>query len=157
MRLGRALAAVALFACARVPVGECDLRATAEELAGEGAEDCGFLETDDDGERAWSCFIDAFEAGEPAFLGEARSGMDSVISSAVVSNGTQVWLLSQDSFDGLGGPIDGWDCIDPYVSTGGAHPTIACTSTAPPGNHYLVCGEMCPPEACQPQPLPFEG
>ena len=43
----------------------------------------------------------------------------------------------------------------PSADDGGGYPIVTCTSSAPEGNHYQVCGAIC--EACgSPVKLPFD-
>jgi hypothetical protein len=91
-----------------------------------------------------------------------RQGIDSVVSIAMVSDGARTWRLQQDSCDAPAPDIEGWDCVDPLegmqeesADDGGGYAIVECSSTAPEGNHYQVCGAIC--ETCgSPVPLPFE-
>lgn len=142
---------------------DCDLVTTAAELAGEGAVDCGSVEAGADATAAWACAVEAFEAGQPFSIVVANVGVDSVILHAVVSNGVKTWTLAQDQYQKGPWRIDGMDCLEPYVGTQpddaydvddvSGYEIVACTSTAPEGNRYEVCGS-CP--GCGEPALPFE-
>lgn len=148
--------------CAR-----CDIEATASELAGEGATDCGFVADGGDGTAAWACAVEQFAAGAPFHLRDEHSGMDSTIQGAWVFNGTKTWKLHQDDYGSSNPGIDGYDCIEPFESVREddqydaddvfGYPVLACTSLEPEGTHYTVCGEICGPAHCGDSPsLPFE-
>ena len=150
-----------LFGCAPT-IEPCDITDTAFELAGAGATDCGAVAAGDDATAAWACAVDANNATTPYVMLYDRQGIDSVVTIAMTSNGTETWTLQQDSFDETSPDIDGWDCIDPveqvkeaYGDDAGGYPIVACTESAPEGNHYQVCGEIC--EDCgSPTALPFD-
>lgn len=144
----------------------CNLEATASTLAGEGAEDCGLVEVGADGTEAWACALAAQEAGEPYTIRYERGGIDTLVVGAMVSDGAQTWELSRELGGNANPGIDGWDCISPVAGVKAddpqddgdvsGYPVVTCTSREPEGNHYQVCGLICGPQACQPQPLPFE-
>ncbi|MDP2304641.1 MAG: hypothetical protein Q8P18_01270 [Pseudomonadota bacterium] len=146
------------------PDADCDMAVDAAALAGSGATDCGLVEPGADGTEAWACALTQFNAGAPYFVRVQRWGTDTLLESALVSNGTKTWRLAQDREDNPPWNIDAWDCLSPVEGIQpddeyddediSGYPIVTCTSTAPEGNHYQECGEIC--DACSPQPLPFE-
>ncbi len=146
---------LALFALGCAPSTDCDLTATAADLAGSGATACGSDDADAD-EAGWACALSAWSAGTPFILRYASTGIDSVISRAWVSDGSRVWILSQDSFDS-NPDIDGNECVDPVMESDpdAGYDVLGCGSTEPEGNHYQVCGELCT-DCGDPDPLPFD-
>jgi len=142
--------------------GCCDLAAMAADLAGAGAVDCGAVAVGEDATAAWACAVGANRTGSPYVMRCDRQGADSVVSVAMVSDGARTWRLQQDSYDAPAPDIDGWDCVDPIegvaresADDAGGYAIVECSSTAPGGNHYQVCGGIC--EACgSPVPLPFD-
>lgn len=129
----------------------CDMAKTSADLAGEDAVDCGHTVAPENPD--WDCVTDAFVAGTPFTVGYQVTGMDSRIEIAYAFDGARMWVLSQDDYGGST-KIDGQECVGPVPSdTGG----FDCMERLPEGNHYQVCGTICGPNACQPQPLPFPG
>lgn len=136
-----------LWGCA--PADACTLASAAAENAGPGAIDCGSVAAGDDATAALDCAESAFAAGEPFYVLVANQGVDSVLTSATVSDGARTWRFLHDDYNG-DVDVDGIDCLEPYVHPDGG---IACTATAPEGTHYAVCGDH---EGEGPAALPFE-
>ena len=134
---------------------DCDIDATASDLAGDGATVCGGDGTKVD-EADWACAVTAWGAGAPFILRYASTGIDSVVEHAWVFDGTRVWVLSQDP-DTRPADIDGNECVDPVVERDGqtGYDVLGCGSWEPEGNHYQVCGELCT-DCGDPDPLPFD-
>jgi hypothetical protein len=146
---------LAFVALAAAGCGTCTMPSTAARIAGPDAVDCGEVADGADPAAAWGCAVDAFDAGQPFFVVFDGHGIDSVLISAMVSDGDRVWTLLQDQVQGPRARIDGWDCVDPVDGTSDAgFPIVSCTSTAPSGNHMAVCGSC---GGCNPQALPFDG
>src|SRR5688500_16009938 len=95
---------------------ECDLDATAADLAGSGAVACGTAGAEA-GEADHACAIEAWNAGSPFVLRSTTQGTDSVIERAVAFNGSTVWHLWQDQYGKGPWDVDGQECVDPAVET----------------------------------------
>lgn len=134
---------------------DCDINTTAGDLAGAGAAFCGGDATEVN-EADWACALTAWSAGTPFVLRYAQTGIDSVVERAWVSDGSRVWILSQDSYNSPP-DIDGNECVDPVAETDSdaGYDVLGCGSWAPEGNHYQVCGKLCS-DCGDPDPLPFE-
>jgi hypothetical protein len=144
-----ALALLPLLPACGAP--RCDLRATAVDLAGPDAVDCGEAAAGEDTTALDACVAEQLGSGHAFLAITATTGIDSTITTATVLVDDHLWLLSQDSFGGEGGRIDGRECVDPSIGDDGA---VACGTLAPAGNHYQVCGEWPGGDV---EPLPFPG
>lgn len=147
---------LALLSSCTIVSEPCDLTGTASELAGDGSVTCGAVGAEV-AEADWACALEAWEGGAPFVLLWSSTGIDSVIESAWVFDGSRTWLLSQDQYGSEPWDIDGYECVSPSVESDEdlGYDVLACGSIEPEGNHYQVCGDLCT-DCGEPDPLPFE-
>jgi len=135
-----------LAACGRY---NCDLPSEAMGVAGADAAACGDIAVTEDTSPLFVCLDAAWQAGERAWGVHRVTGIDSVISTAVVLDGVDVWLLRQDSYGGPSGRVTAVRCVGPVWGSEG----LECGATEPEADHFMVCG-------CEPgdgRPLAFPG
>jgi hypothetical protein len=112
----------------------CTIEATARDLAGEGAEACGFVGIDEDPTMVDACVVGAFRKGAPFYAIYALQGIDSQVTMAFASNGPSIWTLSYDS-DPSGGSQVGAviyqsTCEAPTVRKGKTgHDELSCSAS----------------------------
>lgn len=142
-RLGWGVLAGLFLGCTPAP---CVLTTELTDLAGADATDCGTVTVGADSSTVDACVVAAFEAHEAFFAVYELQGIDSQVSTALASDGTQVWSLFRDS-DPSGGSQTGAeitrsDCASPTVEPGTeGHDVLTCDQTG------CVCNtRVCGPE-----------
>ena len=113
----------------------CSIDASARDLAGPGATDCGSVGIGEDPAAVDACVISSFEKHAPFYAIYTQQGEDSQVMMAFVSDGSSVWMLNYDS-DPSGGSDVGAviyqsTCVDPTVQKGkGGGEELSCTTAS---------------------------
>ena len=112
----------------------CSIDASARNLAGPGATDCGSVGIGEDPTAVDACVIDAFQKGTAFYAVYEHQGTDSQVMTAFVSDGSSVWTLNYDSDPSggsdVGAVIDQSTCIEPTVKNGkSGSEELSCTSS----------------------------
>ena len=112
----------------------CSIDASARDLAGPGATDCGSVGIGEDPTAVDACVIGAFEKHAPFYAVYTQQGDDSQVMTAFVSDGSSVWMLNYDS-DPSGGSDVGAviyqsTCLEPTVQKGKTgNDELSCTAS----------------------------
>jgi hypothetical protein len=136
-----AVGLVVALGCGRSEAS-CEMPAVLADIAGEGAEDCGTVAVDGDASVVDACAVGAFDAHVSFFAIYEQQGIDSAVSSGVVSDGTTVFLVSRDGDPSggshVGASVTRRTCANPTVTAGDAgHDVIDCEAS---NDTCSICG-----------------
>lgn len=139
------------FGCGKSEAA-CEMPAVLADLAPEGAQDCGTVPAGGDATAVDACAVAAFQAGTPFFATYEEQGIDSAVSSAIVSDGTAVWTVYRDSDPSggsqIGALVQRSACVEPTVAAGDAgHDVIVCNGSS--GGSCAICGGDRGADNCQ--------
>jgi len=127
------------------PCDECDLPTQVARLAEPGSEDCGTLLPDGGNPEVGDCAVTALQAGRPfTAINPPQTGIDSIISSALVFAAGHLYFIQYDSNVCGGGPscensscgprIERHTCVEPTTVPGAI---LGCASMTDP---QVICG-----------------
>lgn len=121
----------------------CEMPAVLADLAVDGAQNCGTVPAGGDATAVDACAVAAFQAGTPFYATYELQGIDSAVSTALVSDGIGMWTVFRDSDPSGGSRIGAYvyrdECASPTVAAGDAgHDVITCDPSG--GGRCVICG-----------------